>query len=493
MNRIIKDKGLVEYDNQASILKIKESGEYTDVYPKELDTGVTYNKNTLTYNDRHIELNGDTVAEAFENLKERIATTGRTFNACNIDIADDYKIKKVLEHKGVYYVLCVWEHDYSKVYYSNDLVSWNVVNTPKQYVDMTVFSGDIYATYTEYYEPYISGVPGITRDNYITYVKSVPDRYGYNKGDELCCDNEYIPYEEFFYNDGTDHWNVGLVYDEKLVPFNKETYLSHVKTIPDEYGYNKGDDFCVRDEDYLEGEEFFYNDGTDHWNVALVYTASMVPRRLRIDKVDFINNKYEECFADSTLTYRYDSDILMGSDKSSILVFTKHDEGYAFITGRFILANDQWILRWNINGVADTGLPSSTVFPYNKIVNSGNGLYYIYYNKLRWIIKNNDVFGKTISSMGISNYDPSKNEIYANSNDNITNYYDLMNIEGRYIGNQYDTRTGKPACFYDNISIISSTHAKKVLDQPLMRLTHTGSYVFGVGYNDGKLYYSQVK
>lgn len=59
---------------------------------------------------------------------------------------------------------------------------------------------------------------GIDSRNYNKYVKPNPDMYGYNKGE---CKREYLPGEELFYNEYYDHWNVDLVYDSKYVSSKK--------------------------------------------------------------------------------------------------------------------------------------------------------------------------------------------------------------------------------------------------------------------------------
>lgn len=62
-------------------------------------------------------------------------------------------------------------------------------------------------------------VAGITSENYADYEKPIADEYGYNKGE---CDTEYLPGEEYFYNEYVDHWNVDKVYDESLIPSDRE-------------------------------------------------------------------------------------------------------------------------------------------------------------------------------------------------------------------------------------------------------------------------------
>ena len=58
-------------------------------------------------------------------------------------------------------------------------------------------------------------VKGITAKNYMEYVKEYPDAYGYNKGE---CEHKYLKGEEYFYNDYYDHWNVERIYDIDLIP-----------------------------------------------------------------------------------------------------------------------------------------------------------------------------------------------------------------------------------------------------------------------------------
>lgn len=57
-------------------------------------------------------------------------------------------------------------------------------------------------------------VKGITAKNYDSYVKPIADECGYNIGE---CDKPYLKGEEQFYNDYYDHWNVDKVYDKSLV------------------------------------------------------------------------------------------------------------------------------------------------------------------------------------------------------------------------------------------------------------------------------------
>lgn len=57
-------------------------------------------------------------------------------------------------------------------------------------------------------------VDGITSENYSDYEKPIADEYGYNKGE---CEKEYIEGEEQFYNEYYDHWNVDKVYSESVV------------------------------------------------------------------------------------------------------------------------------------------------------------------------------------------------------------------------------------------------------------------------------------
>lgn len=57
-------------------------------------------------------------------------------------------------------------------------------------------------------------VKGINSKNYDSYVKPIADEYGYNIGE---CEKEYLIGEEYFYNDYYDHWNVDKVYDPSMV------------------------------------------------------------------------------------------------------------------------------------------------------------------------------------------------------------------------------------------------------------------------------------
>jgi hypothetical protein len=62
-------------------------------------------------------------------------------------------------------------------------------------------------------------VKGITAKNYDSYVKPIADEYGYNVGE---CDKPYLKGEEQFYNEYYDHWNVDKVYDKNLVKKTKK-------------------------------------------------------------------------------------------------------------------------------------------------------------------------------------------------------------------------------------------------------------------------------
>ena len=56
---------------------------------------------------------------------------------------------------------------------------------------------------------------------------------------------------------------------------NSFNYYKYEKTYKDSYGYNKGEAKIK----YQVGEEFFYNEYYDHWNVDKVYDKSMVTSR----------------------------------------------------------------------------------------------------------------------------------------------------------------------------------------------------------------------
>ena len=57
-------------------------------------------------------------------------------------------------------------------------------------------------------------VDGIDSTNYLTYEKIYKDDFGYNKGE---CEKPYLKGEEIFYNEYYDHWNVDKVYDKSIV------------------------------------------------------------------------------------------------------------------------------------------------------------------------------------------------------------------------------------------------------------------------------------
>lgn len=71
-------------------------------------------------------------------------------------------------------------------------------------------------------------VDGITAKNYLSYEKPIADEYGYNKGE---CSKEYLEGEEYFYNDYYDHWNVDKVYNKSLVPETKAVKKSDRKLV----------------------------------------------------------------------------------------------------------------------------------------------------------------------------------------------------------------------------------------------------------------------
>ena len=71
-------------------------------------------------------------------------------------------------------------------------------------------------------------VDGITRDNYLEYEKPIKDRYGFNKGE---CVGPYLEGEEWFYNECYDHYNVDLVYDRDIIP--KEYLNPGIKVVED--------------------------------------------------------------------------------------------------------------------------------------------------------------------------------------------------------------------------------------------------------------------
>ena len=62
-------------------------------------------------------------------------------------------------------------------------------------------------------------VKGITAKNYDSYIKPITDEYGYNIGE---CDKPYLKGEEQFYNEYYDHWNVDKVYDKSLIKKKKK-------------------------------------------------------------------------------------------------------------------------------------------------------------------------------------------------------------------------------------------------------------------------------
>jgi len=83
-------------------------------------------------------------------------------------------------------------------------------------------------TMTVMASPVNAMVDGITKDNYMEYEKTYPDEYGYNKGE---CDRPYLDGEEYFYDEYVDHWNVDRVYDATLIPsdWNKADTPKKVK------------------------------------------------------------------------------------------------------------------------------------------------------------------------------------------------------------------------------------------------------------------------
>lgn len=75
--------------------------------------------------------------------------------------------------------------------------------------------------------PTFASVDGITSENYLDYEKPIADEYGYNKGE---CDRPYLEGEEFFYDEYYDHWNVDKVYDESIVTPKEEVIIKEVTT-----------------------------------------------------------------------------------------------------------------------------------------------------------------------------------------------------------------------------------------------------------------------
>lgn len=60
------------------------------------------------------------------------------------------------------------------------------------------------------------GVVGdITSQNYLSYEKKYTDSsIGYNKGE---CHRKYLAGEEFFYSENYDHWNVDKIYNPRMI------------------------------------------------------------------------------------------------------------------------------------------------------------------------------------------------------------------------------------------------------------------------------------
>ena len=54
--------------------------------------------------------------------------------------------------------------------------------------------------------------------NYDSYVKENSDAYGYNIGE---CERNDLAGEEYFYNEDYDHWNVDKIYDSSMVTSKK--------------------------------------------------------------------------------------------------------------------------------------------------------------------------------------------------------------------------------------------------------------------------------
>ena len=68
-------------------------------------------------------------------------------------------------------------------------------------------------------------VKGITSSNYASYVKPNADAYGYNIGE---CNRKYLAGEEYFYNEYYDHWNVDKVYDASKLT-DKKLAIAYAK------------------------------------------------------------------------------------------------------------------------------------------------------------------------------------------------------------------------------------------------------------------------
>lgn len=76
--------------------------------------------------------------------------------------------------------------------------------------------------------PTFASVEGITSENYLDYEKPNTDAYGFNKGE---CDRPYLEGEEYFYNEDYDHWNVDKVYDESVIVETEEENVTPTEEV----------------------------------------------------------------------------------------------------------------------------------------------------------------------------------------------------------------------------------------------------------------------
>lgn len=68
-------------------------------------------------------------------------------------------------------------------------------------------------------------VDGITAKNWEEYEKPIKDAYGFNKGE---CNRPYLDGEEYFYSEYYDHWNVDKIYTPEAVAMEKRRIVQEI-------------------------------------------------------------------------------------------------------------------------------------------------------------------------------------------------------------------------------------------------------------------------
>lgn len=402
-----KDNGLVQYENQATVLNIKTENGYEDVYPQQIAEGVKLNSNTLKTNGRHIKLNGDTVAEAVEDLESRISLGGRKFEECNIPLTNYSKVKKVLYYHGAYYALIAHPFHDEFIYKSTDGLSWNVIyqNSDDNLIlqDMAIFQNNIYIVVWK-------------RTTQQTSIE--------------------------------------------LYKFINESDLELIKLFA-------GEDINL---EFLSSNIFI--DGNDLFLVASASTK---------DKIIFFVAMQEQgqlIWRNGSTPREYNQEVSYVNNKLRLIFDTAH----------LIIGGYYYQLAISVG--KPPGQSSYDILFGLKPIPVG--MPPIYTSMSSYLPIQNDI--RAIKSNNLISLTSNK-DIMPFSED-LKYCYDEIYVNGKYIYNTLNEATGKSCCKYrwnESYRDVPYETTMVVMEQPLINLTYVGSYVFGVGYNDGKLYYSQVK